>query len=338
MNITSRTNTSTAGPTRRLRIIGALAIAAGILAGCSSSGDPGDSGAASDVVGVYEEWGTEESAPAPEGQAAGADVSERVSESEIREDPQALIVTGSLNITVDDPIDAADNAAEIVKDAGGRIDSRDETAGDEDHGGSASLTLRIPQESLDAVVEDLGALGTVDHFTTKSREVSAEVTDLEAKISTLRASTQRIEALLLEAAEIRDIITLEDELAGRQAELEALEARQRGLGDQVALSTIDLSLTTEPIEVEEEEDEPRPNFMDGLSTGWNALVAFFSAVLMLLGVLLPWAVVAAIPVLALIVAVRAQRSRRARRSAAANPPPAVPASAASDPAPAPSGE
>jgi len=55
-------------------------------------------------------------------------------------------------------------------------------------------------------------------------------------------------------------------LASRQATLQSLEAQQRGLNDQVALSTLSASFTMEPVIVEQEDSVPR-NFIDGLVAG-----------------------------------------------------------------------
>ncbi|MFW7414680.1 DUF4349 domain-containing protein, partial [Demequina sp. SO4-18] len=230
---------------------------------------------------------------------------------------RSLIVTGSLYITVEDPLVAADQAVQIVQSAGGRIDARNETAADEYQGGSASLTLRIPDDSLDAVVDDLRALGTVDEFSTQSRDVTTEVTDLDTRISTLRDSTARIQSLLLEAEDIEDVITLEDELSRRQAELESLEAQQRGLADRVSMSTIELSLTTEPVVIVD--DSPQ-TFGDGLESGWDALVGFFSAALVIAGVLLPWVALIALVTLVAVAVVRARRSRAAAQVPASQSP------------------
>lgn len=237
-----------------------------------------------------------------------------------RDGQQAMIVTGSLYMTVEDPIETADQAVDIVQGAGGRIDGRNETAADEYDGGSASLVLRIPENQLEAVVDDLRELGTVDQLETSARDVTAEVTDLESTISTLRASTERIQALLSQAEDIKDIIALEDELAGRQGQLQSLEAQQRGLGDQVSLATIELSLTTEPVVVVDE-DSPS-NFWDGLVSGWNALVGFLSAALVVFGVLLPWLAVMALIAFAVVFAVRARTSRKPRPVHAGAVPPA----------------
>ena len=226
-------------------------------------------------------------------------------------DNRDVIVTGALYITVEDPTAAAVTAAEIVRDAGGRIDGRSETAPDDYNGGSAWLTLRIPTNELDTTVDELRDLGTVDEYTTDSYDVTNEVTDLEARISTLKASTARIESLLAQAEDISDIIKLETELADRQGTLEGLEARQRGLNDQVSMSTIDLSLTTEPVVIIDE--EPPGSFWDGLVSGWNGLVSFLSGALVVIGVLLPWLALMALITFAVILAVRAGSARRARR-------------------------
>ena len=280
----------------RAGVIAGLVAVAGALAGCSSNDAYG--GADTALAGPA----------APAGGVAAQDATKGSEAAAPAADTRSLIITGSLYITVKDPLVAADRAAGIVSSAGGRVDARNETAPQGRDGGSASLTLRIPGDRLDGVVNDLRALGTVDHFATEARDVSTEVTDLDAKISTLRASTDRIQGLLLKAESIADIITLENELASRQAELQSLEAQQRGLHDQVSMSTIDLSLTTEPVVVVD--DSPR-SFWDGLVSGWNALVAFLSGVLVVVGVLLPWLALVALVAVPVVIAVRARKSRAA---------------------------
>jgi hypothetical protein len=296
---------------RLAMLMASMLLAAVILAGCSSGGDMGAVDAAAPVSEA--DGGTDED-------AGGSDSSDPSSQN------RSIIITGSMYMTVEKPLEAADKATTIVKDAGGRIDARNETAPDEWTGGSAELTLRIPTNRLEAVIEDLRELGTVDELTTTASDVTNQVTDLDARISTLRASTERIEALLVEAKDISDIIKLEDELASRQAELESLEAEQRGLNDQVSLSTIALTLTTVPVVIV---DDSPSTFMDGLATGWNGLTSFVSLALVVLGVLLPWLIALGAIALVIVVAVRMGASRSARRAAVPidenQPAPAVPA-------------
>src|SRR5512143_1472835 len=253
MRTMSEAREGTARHVWRAGVIAGLIGIAGALAGCSSSDDS-----------AYANVDSLAGAAAPNEGVAAQDAS-KGSEAAAPAAERSIIITGSMYMTVDDPIATADRVTRIVQGAGGRIDGRSETAPAENSGGSATLTLRIPSNHLDAVVEDLRKLGTVDQFSTNSYDVTTQVTDLNAEISTLRASTARIEGLLAQAKDIADIITLENELDGRQARLEGLEAQQRGLDDQVSMSTIDLSLTTEPVVVVEEEGPH--NFWDGLVSG-----------------------------------------------------------------------
>ena len=324
----SNMSESKVGTMRRGRIgmMAALFAAMAVLAGCSASEDSGsdsapaagraNEGAAYDSGGESAEGGG-----AVSGDGAASPAS----------DTLALIVTGSLYMTVDDPIAAADAAAEITKRTGGRVDARDETAPREAGSrASAEMTLRVPSAKLDGVVDELGELGTTDYYNTSSVNVSTEVIDLDARISTLRESTARIEGLLKDAKDIQDIIALEDELASRQATLQSLEAQKRGLDDQVAMSTLHVSFTTEPVIVEEEDEGPK-NFVDGLIAGWDGLVGFVTVALTVLGVLLPWLAVLAVIVFAIVWPLRKRRANRPAAPPApgqvfaAPPPPAPPA-------------
>lgn len=305
-------------PLRRVAVLAAVLILAWLLAACSSSGEEA-SYSGSDAGGAAGEPPHDGAV----GEEGGGDVMSTSA------DGREYVITGAMYMTVEDPIFAAGEAASIVERAGGRVDARSERAASDYEGGWAQLRLRIPAGDLDAVTDELRGLGTVDELSTDSVDVTREVEDLNARVSTLRASTTRIEALLADAEDIADIITLEDELASRQAELESLEARQRGLADQVAMSTIDLSLTTEPVVIVD--DAPR-SFWDGLVSGWNALTGFVAGALVVIGVLLPWLAVGAAIALVVVLLVRREGSRRAARASAAAPAPtsslAVPAPAA----------
>jgi len=317
MNTMSKTQEGTVRRVRRIGVIAALIVATGMIAGCSASADSTTEMPGADAA--YADAGAP-NAEAPD--VAGKATADR-----------SVIITGSMYMTVEDPIATADKVTGIVQSAGGRIDARSETAPDERNGGAAALTMRIPSNHLDAVIDDLRELGTVDQLSTDSYDVTTEVTDLDAQISTLRASTKRIEALLAGAKDISDIITLENELDGRQAQLQGLEARQRGLDDQVSMSTIDLSLTTEPVIIIVADDSPE-TFWDGLVSGWSGLVAFISVALIVVGVMLPWVAVGALITVGVFALVRTRKSRRARGAAASAATQAVPQQPGPTPQPA----
>ena len=79
------------------------------------------------------------------------------------------------------------------------------------------------------------------------------------------------------------------------------------------MSTIDLSLTTEPVVIV---DDSPDTFWDGLVAGWNGLMVFISFALIIIGVLLPWVALMGLIAFAIVLAVRARKSRIARRRTA----------------------
>jgi hypothetical protein len=220
-----------------------------------------------------------------------------------------VIVTGSVIITADDPLGASREAVRIVESAGGRIDGRTEYAPANGDKGSASLTLRIPADKLTAVLDQLAELGRADEITTSSTDVTVQTQDLAARIAALRATIDRLTALIGSAASIEDLITLETTIGEKQGELESLEAQQRMLDDQVAMSTISLYLRSEA----EAPATTPDDFWGGLVTGWNAFVAFWGGLLVALGVLLPWIAASAL-VAAVVIFLVKRRRRRATTS------------------------
>lgn len=295
------------------RILG-LAAAAGALAlvatGCSAANETSTDmggGASGGAVGQ----------PAPElpvtderlgGEELGADGDLASAPGDGRQ----VITTGWMYVTVDDPLSAADDAARITEEAGGRVDGRTEYAPRESDAGSAELILRIPADDLQPTIDELEALGELEELSLSASDVTREVQDLDARITALDASLTRLLALLAEAQDIDDLIALEATVSDRQGQLESLEAQRRSLGEQVALSTLTLSLGSEAVAPPSEPD----TFLDGLARGWDALVAFGSGALVLAGILLPWLLVLALVGGVVWVSVRAARRRRsAARSA-----------------------
>lgn len=285
----------------RRTLIGSTVILAAALAltGCSaaSGSGGGDSG----------DYSVPQEAQAPgiaEGDSAGGALDADTGTTSTVD--RQVIITGNVTITADDPIKASRDAIRIVETAGGRVDGRTEYAPTETDQGSATLQLRIPADKLTATLDKLEELGRADEVTLSSSDVTVESQDLDARISALRASIERLNALMGQATDIDDLITLESAISSRQGELESLEAQQRYLADQVSMSTISLYLRSDA-----EAPKTTPgDFWSGLATGWNAFVGFWAGLLVVLGVLLPWLIT-----LALIATVIILIVRRRRRSA-----------------------
>lgn len=250
----------------------ALLIAALTLTGCSA----GSADSVSDASG---------GAAAPELVVEGADSVAVDGESAV---DRQVIVTGWVTVTVEEPRDAATEAIRIAESIGGRVDSRTEYAPVDGDKGSATLTLRLPAESLTATIDKLTALGEVQEISLNSSDVTMATQDLDARISALSASVDRLLALLATAQDTDTLIQLETAISDRQAQLESLMSERRYYADQVALSTITLNL----VSVADAPVKQPDTFVTGLIAGWNAFVAFFQGLLVVIGVLVPWLVLA----------------------------------------------
>lgn len=290
---------------RSLLIGTALLLSALSLAGCSAatSGsapgiDSGSSGRSQAVApGAVDGAATKPGS----GSAATAD--------------RSIVVTGTVTVTAQKPLAAADRAVSIVEAAGGRVDGRTENAATDRDQGSATLVLRIPAAKLTPTLDALKKLGRADQVSIDATDVTTQTQDLGARIDALRASITRLLQLEASATDTTNLIAIETAISDRQGELESLEAQQRGLVDQISMSTITLNLRSDaaapPIKP--------ADFWSGLGAGWGAFVAFWAGTLVVLGVLLPWLVFLGVAAVVVVVVVRLVRRRAARRAAATPP-------------------
>jgi len=285
----------------------AAAITALLLAGCTMGG-------ASDSGGPAMHQPSAEIAPDAqtfEGRVA-EDATGGSAEAPLAD--RSVITTGWISITVDEPVTAAEEAADLAERSGGRVDSRSETPGTDSQPASASLTLRIPSDELDAFVDELRRLGVVNSISMNASDVTQQRQDLDARVDALTASTDRLRELLATATSITDVIAIESELTTRQAELDSLTQQRDWLVDQVDFSTITVELVTEAVA-----PDPIPDdFWSGVVAGWSALMAFAAWLGVMFGVLLPWLGVALV-VGALIIAIAVLAARGRRQAPQAGP-------------------
>ena len=179
---------------------------------------------------------------------------------------------------------------------------------------SSTTTLRVDNDKADALIADLGKLGTVLSSTRTSDDITAQRADVDARVRNAQASLARVRALMSKATSVGDVVTLEGELSRREADLEALQARQRTFADQSAQATVTVQLvsTDAPTTVDH-----GTGFVAGLKAGWEAFTAAMVGALTVLGALLPFAVV----LVPLVLLVRWWVRRRTPRHPAPVPSP-----------------
>lgn len=245
-----------------------------------------------------------------------------------------IVTTASAALAVDDVETAAQAIGDAAVARGGYVESmtidRDGAVQPPDSGSGAadavtpypypypgsSVTVRVPADALPALVSDLSEFGQVTSSAINRQDVTDQTVDLRARIDAAQASVDRLTALMAQAQNVSDLIAAESALSERQALLESYQQQLAMLEDQVELSSLTVSLAPA---VERVEADPA-GFADGLLAGWNGLVATLNGIVIALGFLLPWLLVAAIAALVVWGVVRLVRRRRRAAEADASPP------------------
>jgi hypothetical protein len=310
---------SARGRSVRVGTIGAVVLLAGtmLLAGCGG-GDSSDSSGSPAYQTAGDKAGLPAAAPGQE--KAGAPAALPVGTAS-----RALIYTGTLSVTTPKVTAAATSAVQATRQAGGYVASDVRTTPeDSSDQPTVKLVLRVPSAKFGAVVEQLSALGRERDRSLGTEDQQSATVDLNSRITTQKASVARTRALLARAQSIADIVSIERELSTREAELASSQSTAANLADQIAYSTITLSLSAKHV-VKHAEPTDQPGFLTGLRNGWSAFLTVIVALGAALGWLLPFLV--ALGALAFVARTIWRRTRRNTAPALAGAP------APTDPAP-----
>ncbi|MGC4858033.1 DUF4349 domain-containing protein [Micromonospora sp. DT41] len=301
---------------RRGALLAATALTATLaMVGCGA----GDSGARDSAASAPERAVTEGGAADKNG-GADAQGAAGAGAPDLRVDQRAIVYTGAMRVQVTDVDAAAREVNAVVSRAGGFIGGDVRRSADAD--AEAELQLRVPAAKFSGVVEEIAKLGRQQSRDINTQDVTEETVDLEARIISQRARVDSARRLLARATSITDLVSLENELGRREADLASLEAKKRRLADLTALSTITVSLAGPAAKTSDEENET--GFVVGLRGGWKAFVASMTVLVTVLGALLPWLVAFGVPVMVLLLVLRRRRKTPALTAPVSGPPP-VPA-------------
>ncbi len=288
---------------RTRRTLTLITIACALLAGCSAGGNSANTSA------VAPGGPANGAAPGAAGGSSGADVGKAPQvtgapasgQSTPADNGRQIVRTATINLKATNVADAVTKVRKAATDVGGY--SSDENSGD-DHG---SLTLKVPADKLEPVLDKIGSYGRVTSRVEHAEDVTDEMVDVTSRLATQRASVDRVRALMDKATSLSEVTQIESELTKREADLESLEQRHDALAAQVAMSTItvDVSRTDAPPPPQEEQ----ASFLSALGAGWRALIATVNGIGVVLGAVLPFALVIGVPVAAVYVLIRRRKAR-----------------------------
>src|SRR5205085_3422827 len=130
----------------------------------------------------------------------------------------------TLRVRVDGVRVTSSRAESIVDGIGGYLFSQDDNLTDR---ADASLVFKVPPDRFDATLNRLGALGTPLAKYVNASDVTDQVVDLQGRLKTATASAARLRALLANAANVPDIVVIENDLATRESQVEVLQGQLR---------------------------------------------------------------------------------------------------------------
>ena len=183
---------------------------------------------------------------------------------------------------------------------------------------NASMTIRIPAENLNQFVDMVAENCNIISNYRTSEDVTLTYVSVESRITALEVEQERLLALLEQADNMEDLLTIEERLTDVRYELEQMESQMRVMENQINYSTIHLYVN-EVIEYTEQEEEPE-TVWERLSTGFvkslknvgEGIVNFFVWMIVALPYMLPWA---AIGGLVLFLIMRGRKKRNAKKAA-----------------------
>jgi hypothetical protein len=273
---------------------GVILTAAVLLSGCSGSGGGSDSTSASGGGAAAPEQSKGDTSQADG--TAGGKVPNAPKAGGTADQPtvtRAIIKTGSLTLETADVDAQRQKAIGVVTALNGQVSSEDSGSDTDGRITRANLVVKVPTASYEVAIQRLSGLGKRTAIHQESNDVTEAVVDVESRISSQRASLERMRTLLAKATTIGEIVSVETELTRREADLESMLAKQKSLSLQTELATLNLVMT-EPGKVAPVEKKEDTGFLAGLRSGWNAFTATFSALATAVGALLPFLIALAL--------------------------------------------
>jgi hypothetical protein len=251
------------------------------------------------------------------GGGAGGSASDRAGTSDGPTTPQmerSVISSGTVSLAGEDVRATRREVQRVVDATGGEVTEETSETDSEGDTSYVRLVVRVPSAKFGETMSALELVGVLRSSDRGSDDVTTEVIDTGARVRAQEASLRRVELLLAEARDLKDVIWIESQLTSRQAELDSLKSQQSWLADQTSLSTITVDISRHEVVADEPEDEEPAGFLAGLDSGTKALGALVTVLATVLGALLPFAA------LVLLLGLPVWLVVRRRRGPAATPP------------------
>ena len=186
---------------------------------------------------------------------------------------------------------------------GGWIESSDESTNSRTGLRTAYLTLRVPQDGLDAYLGSTEGLGRVTNRSESSQDVTASYQDNQTRLNTQLALMERLQALITESGDLSDLLALESQIAETQYQIDSLQSSLNRTDRQVSYSTVSITLREEKApELTDTTVSFGERILSAIQTGWETFTTFLGDMVVFLLAALPFiAIVAAVVIIVKLI-------------------------------------
>ncbi len=185
------------------------------------------------------------SAPAPLATAEGLEMANSAPEQTTPEPKKQsqLIKRAQLTLIVQSIHQTTESITEIIKKQQGDILKFEaQKSPDNSQRQTAYLEFRVPQQRLETTLNALAKLGTVENQMITAEDVSDQLVDVQARLRNLRKSEEMILKIMERSGSVGDVLKAANELSTIRESIERIDAQLRNLQNQVAYSTINLTI------------------------------------------------------------------------------------------------
>ena len=155
-----------------------------------------------------------------------------------------LVRTGSMDLVVKNPSEAAEKIRQLADRMGGFLQSSQVTGGS--NSVSASVTIRVPATRLEEARSEIRKLGLrVEADRLEAQDVTKDYVDREARLRNLRAQEAQYLGILKQAKTVKDTLQVSDKLNDVRSEIEQQQAEFEALSKQVEMVALSVSVRAE---------------------------------------------------------------------------------------------
>ena len=180
---------------------------------------------------------------------------------------------------------------------------------------SGNLTLRVPADKADLFVEKIGEVSNITSSSENTDDVTLKYVATESRMTALKTEEKRLLELLSKAADMKDLLLIEERLTAVRTELEEVTSQLRVYDNLVDYATVRLYIE-EVVEYTTPTEEKTlwQRIGSGLSQNIKDLGEFLGNFLVFVITSLPYLLLIAAVVAVIVIAVKSSNKRRKKKA------------------------